>query len=73
MFECVALRSVMPGIVLTWFVTGFRTVEIDSFSFAVPLEPALGKAHWLMRQKVEKTEVSPLFPLFFHAYTTLLA
>jgi len=47
--------------------------KIDSFSFAVPLEPALGKAHWLMRQKVEKAEVSPLFPLFFHAYTTLLA
>jgi hypothetical protein len=30
-FECVALRPVMPGVVLTWFVTGFRTVEDRQF------------------------------------------
>ena len=41
MSERVALRLVLPGVVVTWFVTGFPDPGKVDGSHAMPLEPAL--------------------------------
>jgi hypothetical protein len=39
--ERVAFRLVLPGVVVTWFVTGFPDPGKAGGSHAVPLEPVL--------------------------------